>query len=73
VTGFGFFEVAEREARIGRNPQTGETMQIKALKTPKFKAGKTLKDAVAYSRSAWLIRSFQREKASRTVRSLRLS
>ena len=47
LTGFGSFEVAEREAREGRNPQTGETMQIKASKTPKFKAGKTLKDAVA--------------------------
>jgi DNA-binding protein HU-beta len=46
-TGFGSFEVAEREAREGRNPQTGETMQIKASKAPKFKAGKTLKDAVA--------------------------
>jgi DNA-binding protein HU-beta len=46
-TGFGSFEVTEREAREGRNPQTGETMHIKASKTPKFKAGKGLKDAVA--------------------------
>jgi DNA-binding protein HU-beta len=46
-TGFGSFEVTERAAREGRNPQTGETMQIKACKAPKFKAGKTLKDAVA--------------------------
>jgi DNA-binding protein HU-beta len=45
--GFGSFEVTERAAREGRNPQTGETMQIKASKAPKFKAGKTLKDAVA--------------------------
>ena len=45
--GFGSFEVTERSAREGRNPQTGETMQIKASKAPKFKAGKTLKDAVA--------------------------
>ena len=45
--GFGSFEVTERAARDGRNPQTGETMQIKASKAPKFKAGKTLKDAVA--------------------------
>ena len=45
--GFGTFEVTEREAREGRNPQTGETMQIKASKAPKFKAGKGLKDAVA--------------------------
>ena len=47
LTGFGSFEVTERGAREGRNPQTGETMQIKAAKTPKFKAGKSLKDAVA--------------------------
>jgi DNA-binding protein HU-beta len=46
-TGFGSFEVTEREAREGRNPQTGATMQIKASKAPKFKAGKSLKDAVA--------------------------
>ena len=45
--GFGSFEVTERAARVGRNPQTGETMQLKASKTPKFKAGKGLKDAVA--------------------------
>ena len=38
------FEVSERAAREGRNPQTGETMEIKASKTPKFKAGKALKD-----------------------------
>jgi DNA-binding protein HU-beta len=44
--GFGSFEVTERAAREGRNPQTGETMRIKASKAPKFKAGKTLKDAV---------------------------
>ena len=45
--GFGSFEVTERAAREGRNPQTGEAMQIKASKAPKFKAGKGLKDAVA--------------------------
>ena len=39
-----FIEVSERAAREGRNPQTGETMEIKASKTPKFKAGKALKD-----------------------------
>ena len=42
--GVGTFEVSERAAREGRNPQTGETMEIKASKTPKFKAGKALKD-----------------------------
>ena len=46
VVGFGTFEVSERAAREGRNPQTGETMTIKASKSPKFKAGKALKDAV---------------------------
>ena len=46
ITGFGSFEVAERAAREGRNPKTGETIQIVASKSPKFKAGKALKDAV---------------------------
>ena len=46
LVGFGTFEVREREAREGRNPQTGETMKIEACKAPKFKAGKALKDAV---------------------------
>ena len=46
LVGFGTFQVSERAAREGRNPQTGETMQIKASKTPKFTAGKALKDAL---------------------------
>ncbi len=46
VVGFGTFSVKERAARAGRNPQTGETIQIKASKAPGFKAGKALKDAV---------------------------
>ena len=46
LVGFGTFEVAERAAREGRNPKTGETMPIAASKTPKFKAGKALKDMV---------------------------
>ena len=46
VVGFGTFEVSERAARDGRNPQTGETMKIEACKAPKFKAGKALKDAI---------------------------
>ena len=45
LVGFGTFEVSERAAREGRNPQTGETMKIEACKAPKFKAGKALKDA----------------------------
>ena len=47
LVGFGTFEVSERPAREGRNPQTGQTMQIAASKAPKFKAGKALKDTVA--------------------------
>ena len=46
LVGFGTFEGAERPAREGRNPRTGETMKIAASKAPKFKAGKALKDAV---------------------------
>lgn len=46
LVGFGTFEVSERAAREGRNPQTGETMTIEACKAPKFKAGKALKDLV---------------------------
>ena len=46
LVGFGTFEVSERAAREGRNPQTGETMTIAASKSPKFKAGKSLKDLV---------------------------
>ena len=46
LVGFGTFEVAERAAREGRNPKTGETMPIAACKAPKFKAGKALKDMV---------------------------
>ena len=46
LVGFGTFEVSERAAREGRNPQTGETMTIAACKAPKFKAGKALKDSI---------------------------
>lgn len=46
ITGFGTFEVIERAERQGRNPATGETITIAASKSPKFKAGKALKDAV---------------------------
>ncbi len=46
IIGFGTFEVSERAARTGRNPQTGEEMTIPASKAPKFKAGKALKDLV---------------------------
>lgn len=45
LVGFGTFSVKDRAARSGRNPQTGETIQIKAAKIPSFKAGKALKDA----------------------------
>ncbi|MCM3537895.1 HU family DNA-binding protein [Priestia endophytica] len=46
LIGFGTFEVRERAARTGRNPQTGEEMQIAASKVPAFKPGKELKEAV---------------------------
>jgi DNA-binding protein HU-beta len=46
LVGFGTFSVAKRAARKGRNPQTGEVIKIKASKSPKFKAGKTFKDAI---------------------------
>lgn len=46
LVGFGTFEVSERAAREGRNPQTGAVMKIPASKAPKFKAGKALKDSV---------------------------
>lgn len=46
LVGFGNFEVSERAAREGRNPKSGEPMTIAASKTPKFKAGKALKDMV---------------------------
>jgi DNA-binding protein HU-beta len=46
LVGFGTFSVTKRKARKGRNPQTGETIKIKATKAPKFTAGKGFKDAV---------------------------
>ena len=46
LVGFGTFEVSERAAREGRNPRTGKSIKIKACKSPKFKAGKALKDLV---------------------------
>ncbi len=46
LVGFGTFVVRERAARAGRNPRTGQTIEIKAAKLPAFKAGKALKDAV---------------------------
>jgi len=47
LVGFGTFGVRQRKARTGRNPQTGATIQIPAKKVPKFKAGKSLREAVA--------------------------
>ena len=46
LVGFGTFDISNRAARKGRNPQTGEEIQIKASTVPRFKAGKSLKDAV---------------------------
>ena len=47
LVGFGTFKVSKRNARTGRNPQTGATIKIAARKVPRFSAGKALKDAVA--------------------------
>lgn len=49
ITGFGNFLVRERDARVGRNPQNGEEIEIPATKVPAFKAGKQLKEAVKHS------------------------
>jgi DNA-binding protein HU-beta len=46
LVGFGTFSVRDRAERMGRNPQTGEEIQIKAAKVPAFKAGKALKNAI---------------------------
>jgi DNA-binding protein HU-beta len=46
LTGFGTFTVSERKARIGRNPRTGESINIPASKSPKFSAGKSFKEAI---------------------------
>ena len=46
LTGFGTFEVSERAAREARNPKTGEKVKVAACKVPKFKAGKSLREAV---------------------------
>ena len=46
IAGLGIFEAKTRAGRTGRNPRTGQTIQIKAMKVPKFRASKTLKDAI---------------------------
>jgi len=46
IAGLGIFEAKTRAGRMGRNPRTGATIQIKAMKVPKFRASKTLKDAL---------------------------
>jgi len=46
IAGLGIFEAKNRAGRMGRNPRTGATIQIKAMKVPKFRASKTLKDAI---------------------------
>lgn len=50
LIGFGSFSTAKRAARVGRNPKTGKEIKIAATTTPKFKAGKALKEAVATSK-----------------------
>lgn len=58
LIGFGNFEVRERAARKGRNPQTGKEIDIPASKVPAFKAGKALKDAVKYLLKKAPLRAF---------------
>lgn len=50
LVGFGTFEVRERKARVGRNPQTGQSIRIPAARVPTFKAGKSLRDTVTGNR-----------------------
>jgi DNA-binding protein HU-beta len=52
LVGFGTFSVTQRAARNGRNPQTGETIKIKATKSPKFKAGKEFSEKIASAKAA---------------------
>jgi DNA-binding protein HU-beta len=52
LSGFGIFEAQARNARLGRNPRTGETVQIKATKTPKFRAGAEFKAVVSGNKKA---------------------
>jgi DNA-binding protein HU-beta len=52
ISGFGVFEKADRAARVGRNPQTGATVKIKATSVPKFRAGAEFKNAVAGKKAA---------------------
>jgi DNA-binding protein HU-beta len=52
LSGFGIFEAQARKARLGRNPRTGETVQIKATKTPKFRAGAEFKAVVSGNKKA---------------------
>lgn len=47
ISGFGTFSISQRKARTGRNPKTGETIQIASSRAAKFKAGKTLKDSLS--------------------------
>ena len=56
IPGFGIFEVRERAARTGKNPRTGEPVEIQATKAPSFKAGKALKDSV----NVWYAMTFKR-------------
>ena len=63
LVGFGTFEVSERAARTGKNPQTGAEIKIPASKAPKFKAGKALKDAVMQEPGFCLIRLWEEKEA----------
>ena len=64
LSGFGIFEVKDREARVGRNPHTKEAIQIPATRLPTFKASKTLKDTIA----KWPMRLDKYLKVSRLIK-----
>ena len=64
ISGFGVFEKADRAARVGRNPQTGATVKIKATSVPKFRAGAEFKTSVAGRRKAAVKKAAPAKKAA---------
>lgn len=67
LVGFGSFDVQERAARTGRNPATGEEIQIAASKAPRFKAGKALKDAIPQPEAPKPLKAEEPKKAAKKI------
>jgi len=65
LVGFGSFDVQERAARTGRNPSTGEEIQIAAAKAPRFKAGKAFKDAIPQPEAPKPVKAAEAKKATK--------